>query len=488
MLFSQKNIILLPIIIVISGCEPSNIDIKKSYKQVSTNLSKKINTSKNHIVNKFTELRTYNSQDENLIESEQVEEIENIITNLEEHALEKVPYDFSKPFDSIIFNVISQHPEVQSAIYSLKAAEQEVIASESENRPQITGSLNAGGVSNNIGSSSIKPGLGLNAAISKVIYDGGYIAGGIGKQVALLEKSKANADLAKNRIGFKATSAWINLWVLREKLKEVNETLKDVNPILVDIKRMAESGLIDRTIVDNIENSLLKITLDKQKLKIDKDLSELHFENFFGNSPSKLILPKSTYDVDIFKLKMDNVATIPSLRLTASDLVASREEIKSIKGEFKPKVSFNISANSPTDPDDNASLAVGINSTYTFSDGGRLKARLKVAQAKSSEIKFALESSKIETTKSIESDIKSLDFLEQSRSLSQMRLTKNLESLAILKSQILTGQSRLNNLIDMHIEKVGITNNLLDNTAQHEIAKYSLAAILGIFSELKEAK
>ena len=40
----------------------------------------------------------------------------------------------------------------------------------------------------------------------------------------------------------------------------------------------------------------------------------------------------------------------------------------------------------------------------------------------------------------------------------------------------------------MHIEKVGITNNLLDNTAQHEIAKYSLAAILGIFSELKEAK
>ena len=62
------------------------------------------------------------------------------------------------------------------------------------------------------------------------------------------------------------------------------------------------------------------------------------------------------------------------------------------------------------------------------------------------------------------------------------------ESLAVLKSQILTGQSRLNNLIDMHIEKVGITNNLLDNTAQHEIAKYSLAAILGIFSELKEAK
>ena len=173
------------------------------------------------------------------------------------------------------------------------------------------------------------------------------------------------------------------------------------------------------------------------------------------------------------------------LLLAAADLIASRQEVNAILGEFKPKVSFNLSANSPLDTDDDASLAVGIRSTYTFSDGGALKARLKVAEAKSSEMEFNLENAKINATKSVESDFQLLTYLNQSRTLTQQRLQKNTQSLEVLKSQIQTGQSKLNNLIDIHIERIGIINNLLDNTSQYEKAKYSLASMLGVFSELE---
>jgi hypothetical protein len=36
----------------------------------------------------------------------------------------------------------------------------------------------------------------------------------------------------------------------------------------------------------------------------------------------------------------------------------------------------------------------------------------------------------------------------------------------------------------MHIERIGIINSLLDNLTESEKLKYSLASILGIFSEL----
>ena len=87
-------------------------------------------------------------------------------------------------------------------------------------------------------------------------------------------------------------------------------------------------------------------------------------------------------------------------------------------------------------------------------------------------MEFNLENAKINDTKSVESDFQLLTYLSQSRTLTQQRLQKNTQSLEVLKSQIQTGQSKLNNLIDIHIERIGIINNLLDNTSQYEKEKY----------------
>jgi len=225
--------------------------------------------------------------------------------------------------------------------------------------------------------------------------------------------------------------------------------------------------------------------MTQEKLKMDIEIAKLRFMNFYGEAPDNVVEPKSPFSLNIFEDKMKDKKSIPSLRLAATELIASRQEVNAILGEFKPKVSFNLSANSPLDTDDDASLAVGIQSTYTFSDGGTLKARLKVAEAKSSEMEFNLENAKIKVMKSVESDFQLLTYLSQSRILTQKRLQKNTQSLKVLKSQIQTGQSKLNNLIDIHIERVGIVNNLLDNTSQYEKAKYSLASMLGVFSELE---
>ena len=59
------------------------------------------------------------------------------------------------------------------------------------------------------------------------------------KKEALFEKAKANNTLVKGRVGFEASNAWIDLWNLNEKLKEVKRTNEHASPILADIKRIA---------------------------------------------------------------------------------------------------------------------------------------------------------------------------------------------------------------------------------------------------------
>ena len=94
------------------------------------------------------------------------------------------------PFQKILWDVISNHPEVIAAQYLEKAAEQEVVASKGNTKPQITGSLNAGGIRENLSSSEITSGVGLNAGISQLIYDGGQTTSGIGKKKHSLRKPK----------------------------------------------------------------------------------------------------------------------------------------------------------------------------------------------------------------------------------------------------------------------------------------------------------
>jgi len=481
MIFLFRCVVALPCVMIIAGCVPSKYDIKKSYVQASSSLKEKIYSVEERISEKFNKIQSVQKSEINNYQSSNAESIEELLADKPEDN-QKETYDLNMPLQSTLVSVITNHPEVKVAHYLEEAAEQDVLASKGLYKPQITGSLNAGGIKENTNSSSTTTGLGLNAGISQLIYDGGYTAGGIGKKNALFEKAKSNKSLVQNRIGFEATSAWIDLWASKEKLNEINITLNEIGPILADIKRMAGTGLIDRTIVDNIENSLLKVSMNKENLEIEIEKNKLRYENFFGKVPNDVIKPENLFDIAKLEEKISEKSTIPSLRFAAAEYIASQEEVNSIQGEFKPKVNFKLTANSPLDRDDNASLAIGIASTYTFSDGGVLKARLKVAQAKSSQMKFALESARFETTKSIKSDIKTLSFLKKSRTLILKSLQNNKQSLSVLKSQIKTGQSKLNNLIDMHVERLGIRNNLLDNTAQIEITKYSLASILGLFS------
>jgi outer membrane protein TolC len=422
MIISLRYLVVLPSLMTIIGCVPSSYDIKDSYNRASKSFNQTIHSLEEKIVTKFNDLQVLEAPKFDKKKPSQIENIETILSkkNIES---KKDIYNLEAPFRDMIIDVISVHPEVQSAYYLEKAAEQEIVASKGQNKPQITGSLNAGGVKENTNTSDITTGVALDARISQLIYDGGYLAGSIGKKNALYEQAKSNSAMVKNRIGFEAASSWLDLWVLREKLKEINYTSEDTNPILADIKRVAKTGLIDRTVVDNIEKSLLQVTVNKQKLEMDIELAELRYEYFYGKVPIDIIKPVSPFKLDLLENKMKNKSSIPKLRFAAAQLMASREDENSILGEFKPQVSFNLAASSPLDRDDNASLAIGIQSTYTFSDGGTRKARLKVAQAKSSELEFSLDNEKIMTMKLIETDLKSLNYLKKSRLITQKKFT-----------------------------------------------------------------
>ena len=213
MVFSFRYSVLLICLTLLAGCEPYQYDIKSSYRQVSKNVSQtisslgeKINTVGSKIVSKKNALEI------NLIQDryKDIDSVEDLLTKKDNDQIKNF-YKQDMPFQKILRNVISNHPEVLAAQYLEKAAEQDIAASKGNTKPQITGSLNAGGIRENINSSKITSGVGVNAGISQLIYYGGQVTSGIGKKEALLEKAKAHKMSVKGRVGFEASNAWIDL-------------------------------------------------------------------------------------------------------------------------------------------------------------------------------------------------------------------------------------------------------------------------------------
>ena len=98
MFFYNKYVLILFCIILIPGCEQSNIDIKKSYKNISKNLSHTISSLESKIGNSYTDLREKAFKSSTKHEADTVKEVDVLLTNLEDSVLEQIPYDFLMPF------------------------------------------------------------------------------------------------------------------------------------------------------------------------------------------------------------------------------------------------------------------------------------------------------------------------------------------------------------------------------------------------------
>lgn len=181
MIFLSRCFVVLPFIMIIAGCEPYNYDIKKSYVQASTSLKEKLNSVEEKISEKFNQIQSGQKLPTDNYEISNAVSIEELLAD-KPHDHQKEIYDPDMPLKKTLASVLNNHPEVRAAQYLEKAAEQDVSVIKGLYKPQITGSVNAGGIKENINTSNITTGLGLNAGISQLIYDGGYTAGGVGQK------------------------------------------------------------------------------------------------------------------------------------------------------------------------------------------------------------------------------------------------------------------------------------------------------------------
>jgi outer membrane protein TolC len=388
-------------------------------------------------------------------------------------------------FFGALKGVLKTHPDVLAAEAAERNSLSLISAVASNKRAQVSGNLMGGfGRKDEVNAKNTQ-GLAGNLTVSKYIYDGGYVDGTITKQVVDYEAAKESTRVVRDNVGEAASVAWLEYAVANSLLRQTEAAEVQFLPYVRDATRMADTGLVDRTLIDDISKMMLGIDLEKQTALSRLEISKMVFKSYYGKLPGNVKIPGNAFRKTDFKLLSEDLASVPSMRLAAARVISAKEEVSVRTAAFSPKVNLELGLSSPMDADTATSAQAGISLNYIFNDGGRRQANLEAAQSQLARVQQDLQSAKLTYMRSVQVELKTIELLEGSIELTDLKRNMTAQSLEVLASQLKTGQANLKKLIEAQVEHHKVALDLLNKKAQRIEAKFRLASMLGLFSSME---
>ena len=390
-----------------------------------------------------------------------------------------------RDFFEALSSVLKTHPDVLSAESAERNSLSLISAAVSNKRAQVSGNL-MGGVSRKYEVvAKNTQGLAGNLSVSKYIYDGGYVDGTINKQTVDYEAAKESTRLVKDNVGRDASIAWLDYAVAHLLLRQIDSVELQLSPYVEDATRMADTGLVDRTLIDDISQMMLGLDLEKQATLSRLEISKMAVKSYFGELPELIELPANAFRKTDFKFLSEDLGSIPSMRLAAAKVILAKEEVSIRTAAFSPKVNLELGLSSPLDAETATSAQAGIGLNYVFNDGGKRQANLEAAKSQLARVQQNHQSAKMTYMRSVQVELKTIELLERSIELTALKRNMTAQSLDVLASQLKTGQANLKKLIEAQIEHHKVALDLLNKRAQEIEAKFRLASMLGLYSSME---
>lgn len=377
---------------------------------------------------------------------------------------------------------IAISPEISALREAELSATSGVSLASSQAQPQVSATSSVGAYSANVTDGTLENGVSINLTASQLLYDGGLVNNGISiakLQVALAVVIKENGI---NRISAEAASAIVEVSLSSEDLVAITNFQEEIKPHSAQLERMAASGLIDRSIIDEITSKILEINIKEKEARSNLRISEVNYSKYFGDLPlpyKALLFPLSLSSNIVGDLSVDKV---PAVRESALRTLLAEKQVAVARSAFMPKINAQVGSSSPMDPDENISAQAGILISYQFSDGGAREANLSRAKNDFERAKRSLEFTFENTGSVLEALQEQVSNIKEIIALAEQKLPILTDRLRVAETQIQTGQADISKVFDLKLQINELKSRIRRGQADLLRTQFELASALGLLS------
>ena len=377
---------------------------------------------------------------------------------------------------------IAISPEISALREAELSATSGVSLASSKAQPQVSATSSVGAYSANVTDGTLENGASINLTASQLLYDGGLVNNGINiakLQVALAGVIKENGI---NRLSAEAASAIVEVSLSSEDLEAITNFQEEIKPHSAQLERMAASGLIDRSIIDEITSKILEINIKEKEARSNLRISEVNYSKYFGDLPlpyQALLFPLSLSSDIAGDLSVDKV---PAVRESALRTLLAEKQVAVARSAFMPKINAQVGSSSPMDPDENISAQAGILISYQFSDGGAREANLSRAKNDFERAKRSLEFTFENTGSVLEALQEQVSNIKEIIALAEQKLPILVDRLRVAETQIQTGQADISKVFDLKLQINELKSRIRRGQADLLRTQFELASALGLLS------
>ena len=351
-------------------------------------------------------------------------------------------------------------------------------------RPQLTGNANLGGIRKTGANADTTTGVAGGLNLSQLVYDGGASASAMNRSTALALSARAGRVAQGNEIALSAARAWIDLWQYSKRLRLMQARTSEMDMLVEQIERMASNGMLDKASLENAQRQIVDIKLEESRLIAGQAEAQVLFQRFFNVKPARVAQPSELIGAGQARSLAQDWQTAPGLQRQAAELLAAQAAVGEAQSAFKPNVRLQAGAGSPIDSADPTSLTVGLSLQYSFSDGGRRMKQLEAAEARVVATDAQLSDAQRSLEAELQAGLTRLASIERATPLLAGKLRLSRSEAETSRSQMLTGQSNLRQLVEAEIEIYRAQDQQIAMQAERQTLLLTIAARTGALSGL----
>ena len=354
----------------------------------------------------------------------------------------------------------------------------------SARRPQLTGNANIGGIRETGTNADTTTGLAGGVNLSQLIYDGGASASAMNRSTALALSAQAGRLAQGNEIALSAARAWIDLWQYSERLRLMQARTSEMDTLVEQIERMASNGMLDKASLENAQGQIVEIKLEESRLIAGQAEAQVLFQRFFNAKPANVTKPSELVSAAQARSLAQDWHTAPGLQRQAAELLAAQAAVGEARSAFKPRARLQAGALLPLESGESTDLTVGLSLEYSFSDGGRRKKQLESTEARVAATNAQLSDAQRGLEAELQAGLTRLASIERATPLLADKLRLSRLEAETLRSQMLTGQSNLRQLVEAEIEIYRAQDQQIATQAERQTLMLTIASRTGALSRL----
>ncbi|MFU8898938.1 MAG: TolC family protein, partial [Roseinatronobacter sp.] len=224
--------------------------------------------------------------------------------------------------------------------------------------------------------------------------------------------------------------------------------------------------------------------LEESRLQSGLADAQVRFQRYFRQAPGRLGRPVELVDAGRARAQARDWRGAPSLEARAASVFAARHAVQEAEAAFRPRVRLQTGLRTPLESGDPTSGTLGLGFDYAFFDGGRRMHQLEAAHARAAAVEGQLREEQTALEAELKAALTRLEGIERSIPLVARKLSLSKSEAETSRSQLMTGQSNLRQLVEAEIETYRAEDQQIAMQAERLTLLLSIAARTGALGQI----